>query len=118
MNLSTFIPTGDAGSWPRRSETRSADHGGRRHCGGDQESGAEYVEPSELLAIDDEERVWRCCGPGSQVYGVDNLRVVDASIFPLIPATHTSWPVYAVAEKVSIVSTADLEEDFGKLWDD
>lgn len=35
------------------------------------------------------------------VYGVQGLRVVDASIMPLIPATHTSSTVYAVAEKVS-----------------
>jgi len=34
------------------------------------------------------------------VYGVQGLRVVDASIMPLIPATHTSSTVYAVAEKV------------------
>ena len=38
--------------------------------------------------------------PNLRVYGVKGLRVVDASIMPLIPATHTSWPVYAVAEKV------------------
>ncbi len=36
-----------------------------------------------------------------RVYGVKGLRVVDASIFPLIPATHTSSTVYAVAEKVN-----------------
>lgn len=37
-----------------------------------------------------------------RVYGVKGLRVVDASIMPLIPATHTSSTVYAVAEKVSL----------------
>lgn len=35
-----------------------------------------------------------------RVYGVKRLRVVDASIMPLIPGTHTSSTVYAVAEKV------------------
>ena len=39
--------------------------------------------------------------PQLKVYGVNGLRVVDASIMPLIPATHTSSTVYAVAEKVS-----------------
>ena len=35
------------------------------------------------------------------VYGVDGLSIVDASATPMIPATHLSATVYAVAEKVS-----------------
>ena len=44
--------------------------------------------------------------PQLRVYGVKGLRVVDASIMPIIPATHTSPVVYAVAEKVSLIVPA------------
>ena len=35
-----------------------------------------------------------------RVYGTKNLRIVDAGIFPLVPAAHLQAPVYAAAEKV------------------
>lgn len=38
-----------------------------------------------------------------KVYGTTNLRIVDASIMPLIPATHLSATVYAIVEKVPIL---------------
>jgi choline dehydrogenase-like flavoprotein len=40
-----------------------------------------------------------------RVYGVRGLRVVDASIFPMAVGGHTSSTVYAVAEKVSELTT-------------
>lgn len=36
-----------------------------------------------------------------RVHGLKNLRIVDASTMPMIPGTHLSSTVYAVAEMVS-----------------
>ncbi|MDR2626347.1 MAG: GMC family oxidoreductase N-terminal domain-containing protein [Zoogloeaceae bacterium] len=39
--------------------------------------------------------------PSGSVYGVEGLRVADASIFPTIPAANTNLPVVMAAEKIS-----------------
>lgn len=36
-----------------------------------------------------------------RVYGVKNLRVIDASVFPMIPRGNTQSSVYAVAERAA-----------------
>ncbi|KAL9109495.1 MAG: hypothetical protein Q9227_005830 [Pyrenula ochraceoflavens] len=43
-----------------------------------------------------------------RVYGTNNLRVVDASIMPIIPRGNIITTVYAVAEKAADIITAEL----------
>lgn len=47
--------------------------------------------------------------PELQVYGVKGLRVVDASIIPILPASHTNSVVFMIGEKA-----ADLVKNFWK----
>jgi choline dehydrogenase len=44
--------------------------------------------------------------PELLVYGTSNLRIVDASIMPLVPAGHLQAIVYGVAEKVRSSSSS------------
>jgi choline dehydrogenase-like flavoprotein len=55
-------------------------------------SGSAAMMPWEMGGIVDPELL---------VYGTGNLRVVDASVMPLVPTGHLQAVVYAVAEKVS-----------------
>lgn len=41
--------------------------------------------------------------PELLVYGTRNLRVVDSSIMPMLPAAHLQAVVYGVAEKVRLL---------------
>ncbi|XPS78424.1 hypothetical protein M3J07_010441 [Ascochyta lentis] len=59
-----------------------------------------YAHSSGRCALMPEE-LGGCVDPKLRVYGVDKLRVVDASILPLIPAAHLQATMYAVAEKAA-----------------
>lgn len=47
--------------------------------------------------------------PKLQVYGVERLRVVDASIMPDLPAAHTNAAVFMIGEKA-----ADMVKQYWK----
>lgn len=77
----------------------------------DEEALAEFVRDSvtgpchhvgtcRLGAADDPEAVVDMTG---KVYGVDGLRVVDASVMPSVPRGNTNIPTTMVAEKISSV---------------
>ncbi|KAM3065794.1 hypothetical protein ACMFMF_010722 [Clarireedia jacksonii] len=55
-------------------------------------SGATSMMPREIGGVVD---------PDLRVYGTKNLRIVDAGIIPLLPASHLQAPVYAIAEKAA-----------------
>lgn len=41
------------------------------------------------------------CDPSARVYGVEGLRVADASIMPAVPCANTNFPTIMVGEKVA-----------------
>jgi choline dehydrogenase-like flavoprotein len=59
-----------------------------------------FAHPSGACPMMPEE-LGGCVDSKLRVYGVENLRIVDASIMPLIPAAHLQATVYAVAEKAA-----------------
>lgn len=46
-------------------------------------------------------------GPSGLVWGIEGLRVVDASIFPTIPRANTHFPVLMAAEKIADLIKAE-----------
>ncbi|KAI1101644.1 putative GMC oxidoreductase [Jackrogersella minutella] len=62
-------------------------------------SGTCAMMPKELGGVVDE---------SLKVYGVKNLRVVDASIMPTLPGANTCQSVYAIAEKAADLIKADM----------
>lgn len=52
--------------------------------------------------------------PRLRVYGVKRLRVVDASIIPVLPAAHTNAPTMMIAEKAADYIKHDWTQDINK----
>ncbi|KAF5353063.1 hypothetical protein D9758_008769 [Tetrapyrgos nigripes] len=50
---------------------------------------------------------WGVVDPDLKLKGAKGVRVVDASVLPLVPSAHTQAPVYIVAERASDLIKAD-----------
>ncbi|KAG9226719.1 hypothetical protein CCMSSC00406_0008419 [Pleurotus cornucopiae] len=50
---------------------------------------------------------WGVTDPDLRVKGLNGLRIVDASVIPLIPAAHTQVPVYIFAERAADIIKED-----------
>ncbi|KAA8570847.1 hypothetical protein EYC84_000238 [Monilinia fructicola] len=61
-------------------------------------SGSTSMMPREMGGVVD---------PDLRVYGTKNLRIVDAGIIPILPASHLQAPIYAIAEKASDIIKRD-----------
>ena len=70
-----------------------APRGGRGGCGCWHPSGTcRMGRADDPMAVTD---------PTGRVYGVESLRVCDASIFPCVPRANTNIPTIMCAEKIS-----------------
>ena len=69
-------------------------------------SGTAAMLPLELGGVVDSEL---------RVYGTSNLRIVDISIFSVIPGAHLQAVVYAVAEKAADIIKGNAEESLQEL---
>ncbi|TFK37862.1 aryl-alcohol oxidase-like protein [Crucibulum laeve] len=57
--------------------------------------------PASTAMMSPEHAKWGVVTPKLLVKGTSGLRIVDTSIFPIIPAAHTVGPVYIVAERAA-----------------
>ncbi|KAF8868344.1 aryl-alcohol-oxidase from pleurotus Eryingii [Infundibulicybe gibba] len=57
--------------------------------------------PTSTARMSPENAAWGVVDPNLLVKGVSGLRIVDASVMPVIPAAHTTGPVYIVAERAA-----------------
>ncbi|KAF8962180.1 hypothetical protein BDZ97DRAFT_1920652 [Flammula alnicola] len=63
--------------------------------------------PAGTAGMAAEESKTGVVNPDLTVKGIDGLRIVDASVFPFIPSSHTQGPVYILAERAADIIKGD-----------
>lgn len=97
-------PLGDVARAPDGESDEDIDRYIRQHARSTfhYSSTCRMAPESDMGVVDDELRV----------HGVENLRIADASVFPIIPATHPQAPVVMIAERCAdFVRNANKTED-------
>ncbi|PBK63865.1 hypothetical protein ARMSODRAFT_962604 [Armillaria solidipes] len=51
---------------------------------------------------------WGVVNPDLKLKGAKGVRIVDASVLPLVPSGHTQVPVYIIAERAADLIKADI----------
>jgi choline dehydrogenase-like flavoprotein len=65
------------------------------------ENASSIFHPVSTVAMSPKDAKWGVVDPDLRVKGVQGLRVVDASVIPIIPAAHTQAPTYIIAERAA-----------------
>ncbi|KAF5355487.1 hypothetical protein D9758_006351 [Tetrapyrgos nigripes] len=65
------------------------------------ENAATIFHPVSTVAMSPKDASWGVVDPDLRVKGVKGLRVVDASVMPMIPAAHTQVPTYLISERAA-----------------
>ena len=61
----------------------------------------DYVHAAGTCAMGESDNEAAVVDPVGRVHGIKNLRVCDASIFPMLPRANTHFPVMMAAEVIA-----------------
>ncbi|KAK0224244.1 aryl-alcohol oxidase precursor [Armillaria fumosa] len=67
-----------------------------------------FFHPVGTASMSPADASWGVVNPDLKLKGAEGVRIVDASVLPLIPAGHSQAPVYAFAERAADLIKADI----------
>ncbi|KAK0479237.1 aryl-alcohol oxidase precursor [Armillaria novae-zelandiae] len=67
-----------------------------------------FFHPVGTASMSPADASWGVVNPDLKLKGAKGVRIVDASILPLVPAGHSQAPVYAFAERAADLIKADI----------